>query len=338
MGTQTDYATGKQERIWLLMLAAAQGAMLTLLHEMVKHLEHPAASLHWLWPLYTLAILLPLSAQLLAAFRRQTEFLRLLGLAGLALAAMAGYGGWRVFVEGRDYSYWSGDAFAFGMIVAACWMLLLPFAQQRLRSDRWKTAYPDYFSGFFDNAARLAGAAAFAGAFWLLLLLAAGLFDVLGVKFVGKQIAEPYFIYAATALCAYAIHLRVQQYGWSADRVWAALAVAVTGFFAAGYAMAAWRRSGAWMADAATVNIAGLPATAALLLATLTPLLDAERIATASQVDRLLSGTAEPQRFDFAYLRFRSGRAGNDALLRGLFRDTARAICNPRRTPFVSLG
>ncbi|WP_217995182.1 hypothetical protein, partial [Methylogaea oryzae] len=128
----------------------------------------------------------------------------------LALAAVASYSGWRALVEGRSYSYWSGDAFAFGAIMAACWLLLLPFAQQRLDRGGWRIAYGDYFSGLLDNAARLAGAAAFAGAFWLLLLLAAGLSDVLGIRFVGKQIAQPYFIYSATAL-AFAAGLSLPQ-------------------------------------------------------------------------------------------------------------------------------
>ncbi|HLF96913.1 MAG TPA: DUF4153 domain-containing protein [Methylococcaceae bacterium] len=116
------------------------------------------------------------------------------------------------------------------------------------------------------------------------------------------------------ALCAYAIQLRVAQYGWSVDRVWAGLVTVATGFFVVGYALVVVNREAEWMAGAAKVNIAGILATAALLLASATPLLDPARIATASQVERLMDGAVAVGRFDFHYLRAQAGRTGHGAL------------------------
>lgn len=117
-------------------------------------------------------------------------------------------------------------------------------------------------------------------------------------------------------LCAYSLGLRVAQYGWSGDRVWAALLVFMAGFYGLGYARAALRRGGPWMAGVAKINVAAALTLVVLLFATATPLLDPERIGVASQVRRLLAGRVEPAEFDFHYLRFQSGRLGDAALRR----------------------
>src|SRR5262249_33702696 len=52
----------------------------------------------------------------------------------------------------------------------------------------------------------------------------------------------------------------------------------------------------------------------AAILALLTPIADPARISVADQVARLESGRTPPERFDFAFLRFGSGRYGNEAL------------------------
>ncbi len=85
-------------------------------------------------------------------------------------------------------------------------------------------------------------------------------------------------------LAAWALKLRVAQYGWTPERLFAvALAVLAMGF-ALSYALSALRRS--WRDDIRTVNIANALAVAALAAVWLTPLLNAERIATNSQMAR----------------------------------------------------
>lgn len=123
-------------------------------------------------------------------------------------------------------------------------------------------------------------------------------------------VALPFY----TLLCAYALYLRIDQYGWSTDRFWATMLAFVVGLHAFGYATAALRRSGAWMSGMAPVNIAIAAAVVALAVAVNSPLLDSQRISAASQMARLLDGRIAAADFDYHYLRFDLGRAGNVVL------------------------
>lgn len=114
------------------------------------------------------------------------------------------------------------------------------------------------------------------------------------------------------ALCIWSLGLRIQQYGWTVDRVWAALLTGLTSLYAVGYGAAALNSSAlTWLGK---VNIAAAWVVITTLLATHTPLLDPKRIAVISQVSRLLAGKADAEKFDYSYLRFELGRAGNAAL------------------------
>lgn len=121
---------------------------------------------------------------------------------------------------------------------------------------------------------------------------------------------------AYAALCAYALGLRVAQHGWSVDRVWAALAVALMSVYALGYAAAVLRRGAPWMALARHVNVAAALLAVALALLTCTPLLQPARIAVSSQLARLQAQRVQADAFDYAYLRWEAGRAGLQALER----------------------
>jgi hypothetical protein len=118
-------------------------------------------------------------------------------------------------------------------------------------------------------------------------------------------------IYAA--LCAYSLGLRVEQYGWTVSRVWAAIATAIATVYAIGYAAAALRR-GAWMCAIPRVNIGMAAVVAALLVAATSPILDPRRLSAESQAARLRSGSVTAVKFDYDYLRFQLGRYGNDLL------------------------
>ncbi len=117
-----------------------------------------------------------------------------------------------------------------------------------------------------------------------------------------------------TALCVYALYLRIDQRGWSNDRFWAVLLTFVVGLHVVGYAVAALRRSKVWMAGMAGVNVSIAAVTVALAVAVNSPMLDAKRITVASQVGRLLEGRIPAADFDYQYLRFKLGRRGNAAL------------------------
>ena len=115
------------------------------------------------------------------------------------------------------------------------------------------------------------------------------------------------------ALSAYAIYLRVAQYGWTTDRVNSVGCLVVAGFFAVGYTIAAMP-TGPWLARIARVNILAALLGLAVIAALFSPIADPIRIAVDSQVSRLASGAVTAQAFDYGYLRWRSGRFGLDAL------------------------
>ena len=120
----------------------------------------------------------------------------------------------------------------------------------------------------------------------------------------------------SAALCVYAMGLRIQQHGWSVDRVFAALIVFVTGLYGAGYAIAAFKRQTPWMKGISPVNVRVAALVIALAVGVNTPVLDPRIITVRSQVHRLLRGGVEPDRFDYKYFRFELGRAGIRALER----------------------
>ncbi|AOZ51833.1 hypothetical protein BKX93_18745 [Chromobacterium vaccinii] len=117
------------------------------------------------------------------------------------------------------------------------------------------------------------------------------------------------------ALAAYALALRVGQYGWSPDRVFAASLVILGACYAVGYGWAALRRQ-AGLAGVACANIGAAWLSLALLAAVLTPLADPARISVSSQLSRLQAGRVAAERFDFDFLRYQGLRYGHAALLR----------------------
>ena len=117
------------------------------------------------------------------------------------------------------------------------------------------------------------------------------------------------------ALAGYALFLRVEQYGWTATRIYASVCALVAAFYAVGYAFAAIR-SEPWLKRIERCNFYGALLTLAVLLALFSPIADPYRISVASQVARLESGVVMPEQFDFANLRWEGGRYGQAALER----------------------
>jgi hypothetical protein len=116
-------------------------------------------------------------------------------------------------------------------------------------------------------------------------------------------------------LAAYGIFLRVGQYGWTPERVVGTACAVVAGCHAVGYAVAGCR-SNVSLRMLEITNIAMAFAILAILFALFTPLADPARVSVADQVRRLDAGVIAPERFDYLFLRFGSGRFGLDALRR----------------------
>jgi len=118
-------------------------------------------------------------------------------------------------------------------------------------------------------------------------------------------------IYAA--LCAYSLGLRVEQYGWTVSRVWAAIATFIAALYGIGYAAAALRRS-PWMGGMARINVGMAAVVAGVFLLATAPILDPRRLSADSQAAIARSGSVASTKFDYDYLRFELGRYGKDVL------------------------
>jgi hypothetical protein len=116
-----------------------------------------------------------------------------------------------------------------------------------------------------------------------------------------------------TLIAAYALSLRVRQYGWTVDRVTVAAILIVALAYAGGYATAALSR-GRWLARIERWNFQVCLLILALMITMFTPLASPIRISVADQMARLNSGKVTPQTFDYVYLRDHGGRFGAAAL------------------------
>lgn len=117
------------------------------------------------------------------------------------------------------------------------------------------------------------------------------------------------------ALAAWAVALRIGQYGLTTERVVSVAVLVVAALYAGGYAWAAVSR-GPWMKRLEVVNVVAAVAMLAAILLLLSPVADPARLAVADQVGRLETGRTPLEKFDFRFLRFDAGRYGRDALAR----------------------
>jgi hypothetical protein len=114
------------------------------------------------------------------------------------------------------------------------------------------------------------------------------------------------------ALAVYAVWQRVDQHGWTPERLFAALTSALALGYGLTYALAVLRGAG-WQARIRQANIA--VALMAILVAALwlTPILNAERISARDQQARLDAGTTAVEQLDVAAIR-RWGYPGQEVL------------------------
>lgn len=117
-----------------------------------------------------------------------------------------------------------------------------------------------------------------------------------------------------SVLAAWALWLRIDQYGLSLDRLWAALLQVLTAAFTLSYSLLLlWRRRAALpILQRANVGLALL--VAVVLIVVNTPLADMRHWVAQHQLKRLLDGRTTAEAFDVDYLRFQLGQPGTLAL------------------------
>lgn len=133
-------------------------------------------------------------------------------------------------------------------------------------------------------------------------------------KFLSKLLAATWLgLPVVVGVAWWAMWLRIAQHGWSEDRVWGMFVVLMATLYVAGYAASALRRNG-WLSSIGKTNMWSAVILCLCLLALISPIADARRIAVNSQMQRLTSQTIASDQFDFAYLRWDAGKYGQDAL------------------------
>jgi len=117
-------------------------------------------------------------------------------------------------------------------------------------------------------------------------------------------------------IAVWGLMLRIDQYGLTPDRIIAAACALIGAVYALGYGLGAGIplvRGSPWMKALEMTNIAVGVLTVAVILALFSPLADPARLSVADQVKRLEAGKVAPDKFDYRFLRFRSGKAGERA-------------------------
>ncbi|WP_298743898.1 DUF4153 domain-containing protein [uncultured Brevundimonas sp.] len=114
--------------------------------------------------------------------------------------------------------------------------------------------------------------------------------------------------------------LRIGQHGLTPDRIIAVACAVIGAAYAAGYGLAAlsplWRKGAGWMQPLERTNVWTAVLEVVVIFALFSPIADPARLSVADQMARLERGAVKPDQFDYRFLRFQSGKAGEAALAR----------------------
>lgn len=141
----------------------------------------------------------------------------------------------------------------------------------------------------------------------------------------GSLLALP--IYAI--LSTYYLGLRIVQYGWTPERLWAAVVVGLSLCLSLAYVTAVVRKNTIWLHSLGNINKKMMCLIAAILILCNSPIIDPYRISVNDQMQRYATGKISPDNLDLIMLRFDAGRRGNDALQ--ALRHDAKFISDPAR-------
>ncbi|HNP37822.1 MAG TPA: DUF4153 domain-containing protein [Woeseiaceae bacterium] len=180
----------------MLVIAAGQGLALLLLYKANETGAWPSEFPLWSYPLWTLALAVPVL--LLLTLERGNEFrvTKLVGIFALVLVLAAAYVGF----QARPF-----DEFPIGSLtgIFACTIALacfkaLMYLQQRAAG--LPMSYEVLFRNSWRNFLVLALAVIFAGVFWLILNLWSELFHVIGIDFFKHLFGKDWFLFPVLGL------------------------------------------------------------------------------------------------------------------------------------------
>ncbi len=183
-----------------LVLALIQALVLWWLHQSTVSGAWPATLPGGLFAAYLVAIFLPLTLFVLWARRHEWALWQASGALAVFLV-LAGYQSFADIPASSGEVNLSEDRIAgFLLPWVIAWLIALPMLRARLEIGLWRTPYAVLFRSAWRSYLTLAESALFTGAFWLLLVLWAALFETLGNDFFKTLFNDPRFVYPATTL------------------------------------------------------------------------------------------------------------------------------------------
>jgi hypothetical protein len=116
-----------------------------------------------------------------------------------------------------------------------------------------------------------------------------------------------------SSIAAYGIYLRINQYGLTSDRVFASVGALIAFAFGLSYSFSNFSKKG-FMPNIATSNIYLSIFECIIFIALMTPIASPDRLGVNSQISRLLAGKTPIDKFDWEYLKIKSGKYGLEAI------------------------
>jgi hypothetical protein len=123
-------------------------------------------------------------------------------------------------------------------------------------------------------------------------------------------------VFPLAAIAAIAVGLRIGQYGFTPERLWALTFVVIATAYAFAYLVSLLRGRLHWAEQVRPANLRLAFAVCGVALLLATPLVSFNAISVRDQVARLESGRLSPDKFDWRALAFDFGQPGRDALKR----------------------
>jgi hypothetical protein len=193
-------AASRGTLVVMLIAALIQGWALYALHRAIDVHEWPATKLGWLLGFYDLAVLGPVTLELLAKHIRRPALWVLGTLIGTAIFYFGWYHGTAIAERGTLRWVSSGEFLPVAFVLCVWWLHVLPFVQSRLAAGHWTLDYPRLFAYAWRNVVVLAEGGLFTGLFWLILWLWGSLFHMLGIDFFHDLFERAIFAYPVTSV------------------------------------------------------------------------------------------------------------------------------------------
>ena len=109
-------------------------------------------------------------------------------------------------------------------------------------------------------------------------------------------------LFVFSALCFYGLILRINQYGWTEERLWFAILTLIATAYVVLYGLIILFKKTRWSNYFGKANTAMALLIMLVLFLILTPIMSFKKISAQSQYNRFIEGAVTAEQFDFAYL------------------------------------